>query len=278
MIFSSVEVIKTIENEFFIEWDLISDDPPITDDYIDNYFFNIYWSKHPENEFETINDVDGYPIEIDGYTGPLSYTHRIKQYEFNVDHYYKVFAVNKIDPNYSFFSNVVFIGMHYNGIHDTMRHAEYILYNMYHGEPCKLYKRKNSGTRCTKCWSEERQQRILSFCDVCNSTGFVSGFFSPIVVQISFGASHKISVPQQNWENVFLLNEARMSNYPIVRPKDLIVNNDNNKRFVISKVDVTKLPKLSESSAILSKQNYIISQILTIDEIVSSDNEYDVVL
>jgi len=275
MIFSEVEVVKTLDNKFFISWDFLPSVPPIDGDTVDNYVFNIYWSKHPTEEFAPILDLDGYPVEIDGAVGPLSYTHDFKQFEFNVDHYYKILAIPKAYPEDEFYSSTVFVNMKYNGIHDTMRHAEYILYNMYHGNPCKLYKRKNSGTRCPTCWSPERQQITLSHCNVCNGTGFVSGYYAPMDVQISFGSSHKISVPQKNWENVFLANEARMSNYPIVRPKDIIVTLDESKRYVIVKVDITKLPKLSEPGIILSRYNYIVSQILSIDEIVSSDSEYN---
>ncbi len=67
-----------------------------------------------------------------------------------------------------------------------------------------------------------------------------------------------------------------MSNYPLVRPKDVIINSDDNKRYRIKHVETTKLPMLSSNSNLLSRMNYIISQILTLEELVSTDIEYSI--
>jgi len=299
MIFSTVEVVKTKNNDFYIEWDL-SPNPttttttpeptsttttsapvttttsaPIVSESADDYNFQIFWANDPASGFLAVLDDNGDPVEIDGNIGPLSYTHHLKQYDFNQDRYYKILAIKK-DLTTQFFSETVFIGIHFNGHHDTMRYAEYMLYGYYHGEPSKLIKRKSFGARCPKCWSSERQQMILSHCDVCNGTGYATGWYQPIQAQISFDSAPKKTDSEKEFENVYNTKRARMSNYPIVRAKDIVINSDDDKRYTITHVETTKLPTLSTVDRKYSKQNYVISQLLTLEEIVTDDNEYNI--
>jgi len=270
--FSKVEVVKTNRNTHFIEWDIaVTADPP---ESVDDYNFKILWSKDIASGYIYITNEINEDIVIDGAVGPLVYEHPIKQYDFNQDHYYKVQAINKFDDQVTVYSGIVYIGMYKNGVHEVMRHAENVMYNRFHGEPCFVIKRKSFGARCPTCWSNERQQRIRTHCDTCKGTGFVSGYYQPIDVQISFDSDPKKVDLQTEWENVYDTKRARMSNYPLVRPKDLVVNKDDYKRYVIVHVETTKLPRLSESEFVLSKQNYIISQILTLEELNPDDNEY----
>lgn len=270
MEFATVEVVKTKENWFFVEWDMTAG----PSESIDDYEFQIWWSYDPVAGFLAILDDNDDPIVIDGAVGPLTYTHEYNQYDFNKDRYYKVLAIEKVVPAHQFYSEIVFIGMYDDGVHEVIKHAEGTLHQMYHGEPCFIIKRKSFGARCPTCWSPERQQRLRTHCDTCNGTGFVIGYYQPIEIQVSFDSDPKKSDSQKEFENVYDTKRARISNYPLVRPKDLIVNQDDYKRYVITHVETTKLPKLAESATKLSKQNYILSQLLTLEELNPDDNEY----
>jgi len=275
MQFGSVDVLKTVDDFFFVEWTFIPDvPPPILPQSVDDYNFEIWWSRDPVSGFLAVLDANSHPIIIDGAVGPLSYTHQLKQYDFNQDSYYKVQAILKADATQNFFSATVFIGMFNDGLHETMRYAEDLLYQHYQGEPCLIIKRKSFGARCPDCWSPERQTSLVSHCDTCQGTGFVVGYYQPIPIQVSFDSDPKKSDSQKEWENVYDTKRARLSNYPLVRPKDLIVNMDDFKRYVISHVETTKLPRLSQSANNLSKQNYILSQLLVLEELNPDDNEY----
>jgi len=281
MKFSSIDVLKTKENTFYIEWNVYVDassnveaTTTLAPASVDDYNFKIYWSLDPVKSFSAIR-VGGSDVVIDGAVGPLEYTYDYDQYDFNQLYYFKVKAIHKSLP-IEFFSDIVYIGKSKNGIHEVMRFNEETLYSHYTGEPCYIIKRKSTGTRCGNCWSEARQQRIKSVCSVCNGTGFNIGYYQPISVQIAFDSDPKVSDLQKTGENVFDDQRARLSNYPIVRPKDIIINRDDFKRYLIVRVDPTKLPNLSKDKYVLSKQNYIISQILVLNELNSSDNEYQI--
>jgi len=164
--------------------------------------------------------------------------------------------------------------MHYDGIHAVIREAENVLHDMFEGEPSYVIKKKSTGVRCTKCWSAQRQQRILSHCDVCNGSGFITGYYCAIAIQISFDSDQRKSDSQKDFEDVYNSIRARASNYPIIRPKDLIVTTDDWKRYVVMHVETTKLPRLAKSGLRLSGQNYVISQLLSLQELNPDDNEY----
>ena len=271
--FDLVEVIKTKDNFHFIEWVPSFDGGEIQDDYN----FKIFWSNDPASGFLAIVDGLGNDVIIDGAVGPLTYLHQRKHYDFNKDYYYYIKAIRKSDSVETNSTPPVFINNRFNGIHDTMRYAEFVLKGNYDGEPVKVLKRKGWGTRCPDCWSPELRQIIKSHCTTCLGTGLIVGYYQAIEIQISFDSDPKKSDSQQNYENTFDTKRARMSNYPLVRPKDLIFNDDDNKRYRVKHVETTKLPKLSDfDSGDLSKMNYIISQIMTLEELVTSDIEYSI--
>ena len=271
MRFAKVDVIKTKENYFFIEWDVYSDNPP---ESVDDFNFEIYWSNDPAVAYLAVQDEHGNPIVIDGAIGPLTYTHPYIQYDFNIERYYKVKAINKAQPNIQFFSDMVFIGNLKNGLHEVIKYNEELLYKNYSGEPTLIIKRKSTGARCIECWSTARQQRVKSHCPTCNGTGFLVGYYQPIYIQLAYDSDPRSTDLGKEGENVLNTKRARMSNYPLVRPKDLVINRDDFKRYVIGHVETTKLPNLSKDRFTLSRQNYIISQILTMEELNSDDDEY----
>ena len=287
MIFTEIEVTKTKDNFFYIYWDAApspttTPDPSITtttpapSELVDDYNFQIYWARDPASGFLPVLGFDGNPVQIDGAIGPLSYLHRLNQYDFNQDSYYKVLAINKIDPTINLFSSISFVGIFFDGVQDTIHYVEDLLYRNYSGEKCLVIKRKSFGARCTNCWSSERQQMIKSHCDICHGTGYLAGWYQPIPIQISFDSNPNSSNSEKEWENVFNVKRARLSNYPIVRPKDMIINLVENKRYVVnSPVETTKLPKKGDINDPLSNQSYLLSQILTLQELNTDDNEYN---
>jgi len=268
LIFESLEVIKTAENYHYIEWQMDQHYPA------DNYTFEIYWSNDSTSQFTAILDVFDDVVVIDGSIGPLVYTHQRFQYDFNQNFYYKIRAILKSNNTESYYSDVVFAGADQDGIHKTIIFNETTLYRNYSGEECKLIKRKTYGTRCTECWDPYRRQITKSHCNTCHGTGFNVGYYSPIVIQLCIDSDPKKNDPQQTGEDPTTIKRARLPNYPMVRDKDLIITTGDNKHYKIINVETTKLPLLSVSSRVLSKQNITLSQLITMEEVISSDQEF----
>lgn len=275
MKFTDIEVIKTKDNFHYIEWEVKPD--ILLNESISNYIFHIYYSRDPNSGFAIIYENE-LPIGIDGATGPLAYIHRIKQYDFNQEHYYKIEAVDKSDQSKVILSNASYIGNNSDGAHETMKYAEETLYSFYSGEPTLIVKKKVLGERCPKCWSSFRGQRIISDCDVCFGSGFKDGYYCPIQIQMAYDANPKKSDLQETSEDVTNFLQCRLSNYPLIRPKDLIINMNSYTRYMVVRVDKTKLPNLSKSKQKLSEENYTLSQIVTVKELNPADPQYNVPL
>jgi hypothetical protein len=288
--FKNVEVVKTKENFHYVMWDVASDNatappgpfPP--EDDPSQYYFVIYWSNDPASGYHSIKDSDGNDIHIDGASGPMEYSvkHYRKHFNFNNKYYYCVVAYHKTIPSLATKSKPVYQGQFSDGVHIQIKFAEDTLYTMYYGEPCLIVKRKPFGEPCPNCWSEARQQRTKSNCSVCQNTGKVYGYYQPIEMQVSFDSDPVKSDVQKDYENVIDTKRGRISNYPMVKPRDLIINLDDNKRYTITHIETTKLPlratfdktEIDGKEVTLSKQNYVVSQMLTMQEINADDQEY----
>lgn len=268
-----LEVIKTERNGHYIQWDVTMDPPEVVDDYN----FEIEYSLNPICGFEEVLDVSGSVVVIDGAIGPLAWDHNtLKQYNFNNVYYYRIHAILKADPDRNFYSDTAaYVGDEADGFHLVMHHAENTLYDMFYGIPTYLIKKKVTGVRCTNCWSETRQQRTLTHCDVCDGSGFIDGYYCAVLVQMADDSEDRKSDSQRNFEDTYDSKRTRMSNYPMVKPKDLLVTIGDYKRYVVLHVETTKLPRHATSSILLSKQNYVVSQLITVQELNPDDNEYD---
>ena len=277
MKFENVEVLKTIDNMHYVTWDFTIE---AGDTYVlSDYDYVVYWSNDPDSGYQSIKDDNGDEVRIDGAVGPLEFAmkHSRKHNNFNNNYYYEISAYNKTEPSDAYKSNTAYIGDMDDGIHTQIKYAESLLYDMYYGEPTHVLKRKTHGERCTNCWSETRQQRTKSNCSVCDNTGFVNGYYKPIDIQISFDSDPVVSTVIHDGERVADTKRGRMSNYPLLRPRDMIINGDDNKHYSVTHIETTKLPlrsKKSEGGFIVSQKNHVVSQILTMQEIPADDQEY----
>jgi len=275
MLIDSFGVIKTEDNFHFLEWSATPEGVEALDEWEVVFQFSI----DPVSKFQDVTDFTGDQIIIQADTA-TTHKHDRRHYDFNKDYYYKMTIREIANPGNSVTSSTVWICMSFDGVHDVMRYNETVLYDIYHGEPCKIIKKKNFGTRCPDCWSVNRLQRTRTHCDTCKGTGFLDGWYDPIEIQISFDSDPKKTDSQKDFENVYDTKRARLSNYPLVKPKDIILNLDKAKRYTIEHVETTKLPNLATENdpgppnVNMSKANYIVSQLLTLQEIVTDDNEY----
>jgi len=273
--FRHVEITKTQEDAYFLEWEVFADSR-FSGSSIGSYEFKLSWSFDPVSGFEYLKDGYNQDIVIDGAIGPLAYTDWKVQYKFNRDRWYKVEAHHKTNPADVVTSDTVMVECEWDGIVETIRYAEEVLYDCYIGNPVYILKRKSDGARCPDCWSAERYQITRTDCSTCNGTGFETGYYAPIQTQMQIDENPKISEVKITGETTDKTMRGRMSNYPIVRPRDMIVFEDTSKRFSVIRVDPTKLPNLAQSRRFKSRSNYIVSQILTLFEINPNDSEYKV--
>ena len=273
---NNVEVVKTRADRHRVSWDARRSSfvPP---ESVDDYNFKILWSFDPVSDFVPIINGNNQDVIIDGAIGPFYYLHNLKHTPHDRKHYYKIKAINKITSVSQIF-NTVFVGDNFDGILETIRYAEEVLYDQYIGEPIYLAKRKTDGARCPDCWNSLQFKRMKTHCSTCHGTGFYDGFFTPIEIQIAFDSNPKIVDVPQTGEAQSKFIKARASNFPLINPRDMIINKDDYRRWTITKVEITKLPNIAMTRTGLSRNNYILSQILTLAELQPDDDKYNVIL
>jgi hypothetical protein len=276
LVLGSVEAVKLDEgNDYWIEWAAF-DNGAAPYQSISSFNFKILASEDFESAFVYIKDPAGVDVVVDGNVASF-YHYTSRQYNFTRYKYFKVQAIEKATPLNTMYSGIASDGSNGDGISKTLINNERRLLNRYVGTPFKIFKKRQEGARCTECWDPNRQQRKKSSCATCNGSGYISGgFYYPISTQISTDTALKKNMPSETAEEALIDLRARMTNYPIVRPKDLLLNVFDGRRFIIVNVTPTELPNRSKSRDVYSKLSYTVSQILDLKELHPEDSEYSV--
>lgn len=90
------------------------------------------------------------------------------------------------------------------------------------GEPCLIYVRRRGGVPCTKCFDYVQKKRLISNCKVCYGTNWEGGFYAPISSYAAVGTSQK-EAGIQEWGEVQPGQTAMtFTNYPLLKPGDLV--------------------------------------------------------
>ena len=108
-----------------------------------------------------------------------------------------------------------------------------------YGRDLAILKRRTFGTRCTNCWDPTLGRRTIEDCLTCYDTGWIGGFFDPIVVK---GVISPVTEESQitafgQWQTGNSL--LTMTNYPPLVTRDVIVD-ETNRRFRIEQVVPTE--------------------------------------
>jgi hypothetical protein len=100
------------------------------------------------------------------------------------------------------------------------------------GMPVLVYLRRR-GSRCPDCWDPELQKVTRSECTTCFATGYLGGYYPPILTLGNIIPEDKSNQPDVTIRES-TKTSMKMSNYPLIRPRDAIreVNTPNFWRVV----------------------------------------------
>ncbi len=231
VIIRKIEVLNSFNNFSLIRW-YIND----TQEDLDNYVFSVYKSLSPDSEFEKINEEDIRDFE---------YQYFIPTYlNSSVHWYFKVEAKNLLTNETKMsdvFGSAYFVEP--DCVADSIIYQfEYFLEYILNRPPIKLLIRRRTGTRCNVCWDDEAKEVTRSQCTTCYNTSYTGGYMPPRDLRISFtepGFIEKVDLGdikdvQQN------VTTAWASTYPLILPKDIIVDEFNRRFIVIQAQPTTK--------------------------------------
>lgn len=132
------------------------------------------------------------------------------------------------------------------------------------GKESYVLKRMSRGARCDQCWDRDAGRRTTKNCEACNGTGFKRGYFDPIPTYIQFNPENKRLKITDQGQIESSQTTARMSNFPVLNPRDIVVEPYADRRYRVVQVAKTE------------KGRHLISQNLSLREINADQIEYNI--
>ena len=187
-----------------------------------------------------------------------------QQYRFR-QYWYRIKVTRKSDSNVEYSSSAK-LGAEADLIALEVRRLESMHFEEFVGRQCYLFPVRTFGQRCT-CFDAVSGQRMRSQCLDCYDTTYVRGYLDPISVWVQFDPGgkhieHNLPYVETTQGNTV----ARMTDFPPVKPRDLLIEAGENKRWRVERTSTTQRLRAT------------LHQELTLHAVPMSDIEYKIPL
>jgi len=135
-----------------------------------------------------------------------------------------------------------------------------LLLKEYTGRKVWIFPIMTFGQRCS-CFDPATSRRTRSQCFTCFDVGYIGGYHAPIETFVQIDTAGRAIQMQQVGEMQTVNTTARLSNFPLLKPRDILVEAEN-VRWRVLNVNVTK------------KLRSVVHQEVTIHQIPKTDIEY----
>lgn len=181
--------------------------------------------------------------------------------------YYQIRSTEKADTTNVVVSDSFTFHAEPDLIAAEIQRLERLVWEEYAGRRCFIFPVRTFGQRCPHCYDGpdkgkgHTSQRRRSHCLTCYSTSFVRGYFDPIEIFMQIDPSPKSiqTLPMNERQQVDAT--ARLPNFPLVKPRDIIVETEN-RRWRVVKVSTTE------------RLRSVVHQELVLHEIARGDIEF----
>lgn len=208
----------------------------------------------------------------DEMAGPFEDRYRFVDNRVNLLHrwrqlYYKIRSVEKADTDNVVESEAFTFHAEPDLIAVEIQRLERLVWEEYAGRRCLIFPARTFGQRCGNCFDGPDKgkgftsQRRRSHCVTCYDTGFARGYLDPIEVFIQIDPSPKSVQTIPITERQQSDTTARLPNFPLLKPRDIIVETEN-RRWRVVKVSTTE------------RLRSVVHQELVLHEIIKGDIEF----
>lgn len=205
-------------------------------------------------------------------TGPFSDRYRFVDNQVNLLHrwrqlYYKIRTVRKADTTDVAESDAKTFHAQPDLIAKEIQRLERLVWEEYAGRRCFIFPARTFGQRCPSCYDGPERgkgytgQRTRSHCLTCYDTGFARGYLDPVEIFMQIDPSTHIEQPLPVAERQQSDTSARLPNFPLVKPRDIIIEAENRRWRVVT---VTSTERLRS----------VVHQELRLHEITKGDIEF----
>lgn len=240
-----------------------------TIELLSDYSLNIYRSENPGTD-----DLDGYDIIASGVSATtISYedTTVAGLYDPLRTWYYELEIVNNITSKSTIQPEIPAYrkGVVTDKIALSIIRRKSLSLNKKTGRDFYILKRRTYGTHCPACWDETTGRVTVGDCTTCYDTGWVDGYFESIYTKgmVTVSPDHNQITMFGSWvpKDVIFYT----LNFPPLRAKDVVVD-DENQRWIVKQVVPTK------KNGFLIEQSVQCSLIALDDIVYTVDNEIGV--
>lgn len=175
--------------------------------------------------------------------------------------YYRLKSVERADVTNVAYSEAGCVGAKPDLVALEIRRLEEIAFREHIGRQCWLFPARTFGQHCPSCFDSVLQKRTRSNCPTCFDTGWAGGYMHPIEAWIQFDPNPKQTQLLPMGEHQHSATQARLSSFPPVKPRDILVEAEN-RRWRVS------------SSGGTQKLRAVVHQEISLIELVPGDIEF----
>lgn len=179
--------------------------------------------------------------------------------------YYRIVSTSKGDTSNVSISSAVTLAAEPDLIAQEIQMLERTVNTEFNGRRCYLFPVRTFGQYCPNCMDVSGRgstyRKLRSNCLTCYDTQYVKGFFNPIELFIQIDPSVKSIQPLQTGETEQSNTSARMGNYPLLKPRDIIIEAEN-RRWRVTQVTPTE------------RLRAVVRQEMQLHELVKGDIEF----
>lgn len=178
--------------------------------------------------------------------------------------YYRLRSVQKSDTSNEVASDAFTLGAEPDLIAQEIQMLERTVWREFNGRLCYLFPRRTFGQYCPHCMDVGKggtYRKLRSGCPTCFDTKYARGYMNPLEIFIQFDPSPQTSQQLGTGETQQSNTTARFSNFPLVKPDDMIVEVENRRWRVV---------QVSSTERLRSKVHHE----LTLHELVKGDVEF----
>lgn len=238
---------------------------------LDQDYLDLYWAI--DNTFEDVNSFTFTIERSEAAMGPwdqasqpfedkyhyrdvnVNLIHRFRQY------WYRIKITRKEDDEVTYSASIR-MQPRPDKVAMEVRRLERMLFKEFVGRRCYLFPARTFGQRCPSCFDRVSGQSLRSHCLTCYDTTFAKGFLDPIEIWMQIDPCAQGTQLLQITETQQQNTSARLGDFPPTKPRDIIVEAGENRRWRVERVTETQ------------RLRAVLHQELVLHEIPLSDIEY----
>ncbi|MCK4305282.1 MAG: hypothetical protein KAY24_13680 [Candidatus Eisenbacteria sp.] len=178
--------------------------------------------------------------------------------------YYRLKSESKSDATNVVYSSAATQGAEPDLIAKEIQLLEQTVWREFTGRKCWVFPVRSFGQYCPNCMDVGKGgtfRKLRSNCLTCYDTQWAGGYLDPMEIYIQFDPNPKASQQQGTGELQQSNTTARLGNFPLLKPRDIIVEAENRRWRVVQVASTQRL-------------RHVVHQEITLHEIVKGDTEF----